>query len=1228
MKVRLEVYRNNPYITGVTSSSTSGTNITPITITTSGSDATTTLSVGEVLINASNQVYGIIKQINSATSIDLHSLNTPLTASDAFYIAKEDTYQLDFQEQPNVSLNFQFADIKEPEKRKGSFSQTFKLPFTDNNNNFFQNWFNVNLSTLEFSTKKRFNANLSVGGLTQFDGFIQLKAVYQKAQLYEVVLMSNTADLFTAIGSKKLRDLFLDENNIPTRELNHNFNYANIGYSWDGSSSSFLDVFDVSLRDSVGGVQKVMYPMSISVPKFWYESSDSNRYLAMNDIAAQGENAEQYMVPISQLKPAIQLRTLLDLIFAKAGFYLKSTFLGSAYFRKLFMTTCNHTGRPFPTVSSSAGAVDGQCTIGNSTSFKTYVFAADQDIGCSNMAVSDPGWGSLTNYTSWILIPADSTTPSSGYTIPQDNYGLWSTATNSFKRDDINMTSMNVRFNVSRSNIKQCGDGIEMQFKVRTLGGSDLQTVTQLIGNQTSASGNFWVDVDLDITNVPVGERCQIYCRPYSFKKDNDSNTAQLLLGNLDLQNTDLRVKLEVKWLGLGDGVYDKEVDILNCIDPEITQKSFLKDLISRFNLVVIPDPDNPSGVIVEPYNDFIASGDLKHWTDKIDLSKEIIVKDATSLQKQRINLTDLEDVDLWNKSIKEDAPDLNVFGNVNILNTQNQFANGEMKSSSIFSPYINEKVFRGNNENWVSAIPNMAVQYEYTYKRVGQGSYEDAFEATKPKIYYYSGSKTPVTDYVDNYYLHSFNSEGTVVYYQFNDYPLCSPYDLDASSGSSTITINTKSLYWSQQPPPAGELLVFNSNPGLVIGQSLYYEYWQTYFNQIYNEDTRIMECYLNLNEVDIHNLNFGDEIFIKDTYWRVLNINNYQVGVVSSTKVTLIKVPEIFLETCHNCDQVVATNLAGGPSLVNGYFAWCPEDDPDCNPMLLSGYQYLSTTGACCECNGGEWEALIWAGQPGVYENWTPGTGTCLANTGSLPIQKKELYNRPRAVLSKGNLRDIIENKLNGRGKPLMIGTDTDKFTKSILTHMGDDFKIKYKNYNRTTPSLAGESHRFVLMGYTEGTTIGYAYINGQPTAPKVRMPSSSIVNLRIKAIATVVGGTSTTYPLGNTEIVAYSLGFRQTDGETVTLIGTRGGDLEYALTEAGKTTSCSLFVLCETDNVIEFGLKDTQADTKRVWQLEVELDINEVPNMSIPFDTKWALYQNLVYIELQNGEYLVWN
>ncbi len=121
----------------------------------------------------------------------------------------DSTYELDLQESPNISLNFQFSDVKEPEKRKANFSQTFKLPFTDNNNKFFQDWYNVNASTLVFDTRKSFDAVLFADGVSQFEGIIQLKAVYKKAQFYQVVLLSNTADLFTVIGSNKLKDVFL-----------------------------------------------------------------------------------------------------------------------------------------------------------------------------------------------------------------------------------------------------------------------------------------------------------------------------------------------------------------------------------------------------------------------------------------------------------------------------------------------------------------------------------------------------------------------------------------------------------------------------------------------------------------------------------------------------------------------------------------------------------------------------------------------------------------------------------------------------------------------------------------------------------------------------------------------------------------------------------------------------------------------------------------------------------
>ena len=151
-------------------------------------------------------------------------------------------YNLDLQEAPNVSLNFQFSEIKEPETRKGSYSQTFKLPFTNNNNEFFQNWFNVNLETLVFSSREKFDAVLYVGVVPQFEGFIQLKAVYQKAQVYEVVLMSNAADLFSVVGENRLKDVFLNDDGSYSDELDHVYNQANIIASWNGGADGFDNV--------------------------------------------------------------------------------------------------------------------------------------------------------------------------------------------------------------------------------------------------------------------------------------------------------------------------------------------------------------------------------------------------------------------------------------------------------------------------------------------------------------------------------------------------------------------------------------------------------------------------------------------------------------------------------------------------------------------------------------------------------------------------------------------------------------------------------------------------------------------------------------------------------------------------------------------------------------------------------------------------------------------------
>ena len=76
-----------------------------------------------------------------------------------------------------------------------------------------------------------------------------------------------------------------------------------------------------------------------------------------------------------------------------------------------------------------------------------------------------------------------------------------------------------------------------------------------------------------------------------------------------------------------------------------------------------------------------------------------------------------------------------------------------------------------------------------------------------------------------------------------------------------------------------------------------------------------------------------------------------------------------------------------------------------------------------------------------------------------------------------------------------------------------------------------------------------------------------------------------------------------------------------------EGANPTTCTLYIT--TNNYeLQFGLDDSQTDTKRVWALTVELDINRVESLELPYNENWALFQNGQNIQLQNGEYLIWN
>ena len=137
---------------------------------------------------------------------------------------------LDVSSAPDISISYSFADIRNPSSRNSSYSHTFKLPFTQNNNQFFENCYEVNLSTSTFNPQKRTKAVISLNGVQQLTGFLQVKNLLLKAQIYEVVLFGEGGDLFTKIKDKKLIDAFRDVSDGVTLDTqwNHQLNYDNV----------------------------------------------------------------------------------------------------------------------------------------------------------------------------------------------------------------------------------------------------------------------------------------------------------------------------------------------------------------------------------------------------------------------------------------------------------------------------------------------------------------------------------------------------------------------------------------------------------------------------------------------------------------------------------------------------------------------------------------------------------------------------------------------------------------------------------------------------------------------------------------------------------------------------------------------------------------------------------------------------------------------------------------
>ena len=310
----------------------------------------------------------------------------------------------------------------------------------------------------------------------------------------------------------------------------------------------------------------------------------------------------------------------------------------------------------------------------------------------------------------------------------------------------------------------------------------------------------------------------------------------------------------------------------LQTLRGELGQWDFLKGLLTMFNLVTLPDENNPNNIKIEPYGDvFISTGTgttladrgIQHdWTDKIDVS-EMKLEPLADLNKNTM-FKFVEDDDDYSFNQYKNSVGGHLYGS-NEWDAGNEFNILEGEEEIIAEPFAATLV-----KPLMSQFPEFITPA--IYARGGDATWE-GFE-NSPRIMYNNG----VVDMISTTY--SVPTQNGVAGDATEDEFLQFSHLTDIPT-SSAIPSTTIDFHFG--------ICQLMTGVGTPTPNNLFNLYWLPYYSQLYNPNTRVMTIKVNLNASDINLFKFNDKIFLKNRIFRVNKID-YKPNDLSTVEFILI--------------------------------------------------------------------------------------------------------------------------------------------------------------------------------------------------------------------------------------------------------------------------------------------------------------------------------------------------
>ena len=308
------------------------------------------------------------------------------------------------------------------------------------------------------------------------------------------------------------------------------------------------------------------------------------------------------------------------------------------------------------------------------------------------------------------------------------------------------------------------------------------------------------------------------------------------------------------------------EATLLNNLRGDLGQWEFIKGFINMFNLIIRQDETNPTNLLIETYdtvfNDIdkgltLSDRNITHdWTDKVDASE--IKLTPLNLVKETI-FDYAEDETDYITNLYKNTFSSSYGGKVFTARGNTIFVGSEKIEAIAFAATVVKPLF--------DYLPQFLTPAVFSKE---SGTYE-SFDNLPRILYKTSASPFTMTD-------------GTT-------------YKIPAQNGVAETAAETRFLQFSHttELPPTSTSLNFNFGSNQLIGiagntvNSLYQENWSTYFDELYNFDTKSMTVKVNLNAADIAQFDFNDKVMIMNRSYRVNRID-YKPNDLSTVEFILI--------------------------------------------------------------------------------------------------------------------------------------------------------------------------------------------------------------------------------------------------------------------------------------------------------------------------------------------------